>query len=279
VVADPDGADRDDQITHERRDSKLVENFDGSWTMTGQFGALQGAALHERHDQFVRAEFEADWAWARDKYGPDATVDQLPRTIQQRRADAWVAMATWAGSAPADGRTPEPLVTIIVDQETFEDELRRSCGETVERDPNEVADSRRCQTMGGIPLHPSDVLAAAMVGFVRRVVVDSAGNVIDLGRRRRLFTGSSREAAMIQALLREPGGLGCRWPGCDGHGWCLQADHREPSGKGGPTDVANSDFYCGFHNRLKETGFKPVQGPDGTWTMHRPDGNPITPAA
>ena len=119
-----------------------------------------------------------------------------------------------------------------------------------------------------------------MIGHVRRVVVDSAGNVIDVGRKRRLFTGTGRDAALLQALLRGPGGLRCLWPGCDGRGRCLQADHREPAARGGPTDVANSDVYCGSHNRIKERGFRPVRGPDGTWTIHRPDaGGPITAAA
>ena len=210
-LADPDGADRDDEINHEKRRVSLTENFDGSWTLEGQFGALQGAVAKEILDQFEQAEFEADWAWAREMYGPDATADQLPRTPEQRRADAMSAALTWGASAPADGQRPKPSVNVVIDLETLEDELRRACGEDVEKDPNTDVDDRVCHTMGGTPLHPSDVLAAAMVGHVRRVVVDAAGTVIDLGRRRRLFTGSSREAAMLQAFLRSPGGLGCFW--------------------------------------------------------------------
>ncbi|HAS12764.1 MAG TPA: hypothetical protein DCS55_19975, partial [Acidimicrobiaceae bacterium] len=96
----------------------------------------------------------------------------------------------------------------------------------------------------------------------------------------RLFTGSARDAAMLQALVRGPGGLGCLWPGCDGRGRCLQVDHRNPAIRGGPTNVANSDAYCGSHNRIKERGFRPVRGPGGEWTIHRPgDGGPITPPA
>jgi hypothetical protein len=52
------------------------------------------------------------------------------------------------------------------------------------------------------------VLAAALTGHVRRVVFDVAGVVIDLGRRSRLFTGSSRDAVML-------GDRWCLWPGCD----------------------------------------------------------------
>lgn len=170
-------------------------------------------------------------------------------------------------------------MNIIIDRETFERELRRSCGEEVERDdPNTDLDGRVCHTMDGTPLHPPDVLAAAMVGYVRRVVVDAAGTVIDLGRRRRLFTGSSRAAAMLQAFLRAPGrGLGCGWPGCDGDG--RHVDHRRAAAAGGHTNVDNSDLYCGSHNRLKECGFTPVRAADGTWTIYRPDGGQITPAA
>src|SRR3546814_4886900 len=85
-----------------------------------------------------------------------------------------------------------------------------------------------------MPRHPADVLAAALVGHVRGVVVDSRGTVIDLGARQRLFTGSARAAALLQALLRSPGGLGCLWPGCDAHGGCLQVDHRDPARNHGP---------------------------------------------
>ena len=113
-----------------------------------------------------------------------------------------------------------------------------------------------------------------------RVVVDAAGNVIDLGRKRRLYTGSSREAAMLQELLQSPGGLSCGWPGCSSRGLCLQVDHRVPAARGGPTDVSNADGRCGAHNRIKERGFRPVQNEDGSWTIFRPgDGGPITPAA
>src|SRR3546814_3940954 len=128
-----------------------------------------------------------------------------------------------------------------------------------------------------MPRHPADVLASALVGHVRRVVVDSRGTVTDLGARQRPFTGSARAAALLQALLRSPGGLGCLWPGCDAHGGCLQVDHRDPARNHGPTDVDNSDAYCGFHNRIKENGYRPERRPDGSWIIHRPDGAPITP--
>ncbi|MEZ5259399.1 MAG: hypothetical protein R2705_21715 [Ilumatobacteraceae bacterium] len=48
--------------------------------------------------------------------------------------------------------------------------------------------------MDGTPLSPDEVFAAPVVGTVRRVVMDAASVVIDLGRKRR-FTGAAASGA------------------------------------------------------------------------------------
>lgn len=278
-LADADGADQGADESHERRHAGLVRSdINGSWSLDGSFGAMQGALMGEVLDRYERAELLADWAEARERVGDDAVVGDLARTPAQRRADALCAIFVRARSTPADAAAPEPLVNVVIDQRTFEESLRRAAGEEVAVDPNDDPGTRRCHAIDGTPLHPADVLAAALVGHVRRVVVDSRGTVIDLGTRQRLFTGSSRAAALLQALLRSPGGLGCLWPGCDAGGRCLQVDHRDPARNEGPTDVDNSDAYCGFHNRFKEHGYRPERRADGTWVIFRPDGQAITPA-
>jgi hypothetical protein len=276
ALADADGADQSAERCHERRSGSLQGSaIDGSFRLESNHGSLQGAAMAEIFERFETAELHADWSAAREIHGDDARVEHLERTPAQRRADA--IFEIFRRAAAAEGCSPVPLVNVVVDQDTFEDELRRSAGVEVRSDPNEEL-ARRCHAMDGTSLRPAEAVAAALVGHVRRVVVDSAGTVIDLGRRQRLFTGSARDAAFLQALLRGPGGLGCLWPGCDGRGQNLQADHRDPACRGGPTNTDNSDAYCGFHNRTKEHGFRPVRDPDGTWTIHRPDDDgPITP--
>lgn len=279
-LGDADGADQSAEESHERRRVGLVESaINGSWSLEGSFGALQGAAMAEVLEQYERAELLADWAEARAEHGAQARQEHLPRTAAQRRADAVFEIFRRARAVPADARSPEPLVNIMIDQRTWEEELRRGLGEDVPVDPNDDLEGRRCHTADGTQLRPSDAVAAALIGHVRRVVVDRKGAVIDLGTKQRLFTGSSRAAVMLQALLRGPGGLRCLWPGCEGRGGCLQADHRSPARESGPTNVGNSDAYCGAHNRIKERGFRPVRGEDGSFTIHRPDdGGPITPA-
>lgn len=279
-LADADGAAQAAESRHDRRRLSLTRNaIDGGWTLEGRFGDAQGAALAQRLEHFVDAEFQADWDAAKAIHGDDTCVAHLSRTPAQRRADAVLAMASWAASAPADARRPEPLVDIIIDQATFEAELRRAGGDPGPAvDPTEAIEGHRCQTLDGTPLLPAEAVAAALVGHVRRVVVDAAGTVIDLGRRRRLFTGSSRDAAMVQAVVRRRSGLGCGWPGCSAvH--CLQVDHQLAAAAGGRTDLANAEVYCGFHNRWKEHGYKPVRSPDGQWSLLRPDGRPIVAAA
>ena len=111
-------------------------------------------------------------------------------------------------------------------------------------------------------------MAALLVGHVRRVV-------IDLGRRRRCFTGSSRQAALLQDAIRNRSGTHCFWASCPSPP--AQVDHHDPWHR--TTTPANSQPACGHHNRLKETGFRNELASDNTVIYLRPDGTPITPPA
>lgn len=57
----------------------------------------------------------------------------------------------------------------------------------------------------------------------------------------------------------------------------MQVDHHDPWRTLAASDIDNSDTACGYHNRLKETGYVPVRAADGTYTYLRPDGSQITP--
>lgn len=279
TLADADGAFRETDSGHERRNARMVRNdLDSTWQTDAHHGDAQGTAMADIFRAFMDAEFQADLEAARERLGEDVCLDQLPRTDAQRRADALFAIFVRAAAQPADANSPVPLVNIVIDDTTFEHAVRRACGQEVQDDPGRV-DDVICHTIAGQTIHPSDAIAAALVGHVRRVVVDSDSNVINLGRKRRLFTGSSRDAVFLQRLIRDRGGTGCRWPGCDHHHRRLQADHLQAWRGHGCTNVSNGDLDCGPHNRLKESGFRPVRNPDGTWTIYRPDGTPITPSA
>jgi hypothetical protein len=122
--------------------------------------------------------------------------------------------------------------------------------------------------MSGIPLDPADVFAAAVVGRVRRVVINSKGVIVDVGHRRRCFTGAMRDA-----LLAISGR--CDWIGCDTRQ--LEADHLEPFRQGGPTALSNGGTHCRWHNNAKNRGYVARRDDDGTWHYYRPDGSEIIP--
>ena len=111
--------------------------------------------------------------------------------------------------------------------------------------------------------------AAAFAGHVRRVVFDSAGVVIDMGRKRRLFAGSAREAVFLQSSR-------CIWPGCCLPSGRCQADHADEwMAHQGATRPGNGAPLCGRHNRWKNKGFRTRRDDDGHWHIYRPDGTAI----
>jgi len=286
-AADVEGAAADSEVTHERRRTQLTYNAaDGSYELRTSCGTLQGAVLSEVLDAFEAAELEADRAEAIARFGSEATPDQYPRTPGQRRTDAVIAIFRLAAAAPGDVRVPDPLVNVVVDAETLEDELARAAGapptdtdDPACRRPEDVTARRICRTLSGRPLDPSDVVACLLVGHVRRVVVDSTSTVIDLGRRRRCFTGAARDAADLQAAIRRRGASPCFWGDCTSPAHRQQRDHVRSWGGRGETNPGNSDVACGYHNRLKEHGFRPVRRADGRYDLLRPDGTRITQPA
>jgi hypothetical protein len=286
-AADADGAGADAELTHKRRRTIFTQNAaDDSCELRTSCGSLQGSIIGDVLAAFEAAELEADRAEAIERYGPGATFDQFRRTPTQRRTDAVVAIFRMAAAAPGDVTVPDPVVNVVIDAETLEDELARVAGGSdacrrTDGAPRveDVAGRRLCQTLSGRPLDPSDVVSCLLVGHVRRVVVGGASTVIDLGRKRRCFTGSARDAADLQAAIRRRGGSMCFWGDCTSAPHRQQRDHVRAWGARGETNPSNSDLACGFHNRLKETGFRPRRRADGRYDLLRPDGTIITPPA
>ena len=120
----------------------------------------------------------------------------MPRSDAQRRFDAMYAIFERAATVEPGAKAAIPLVNFVIDVPTLERPTSTEpATSAVPADPRQ----RRCETVAGIPVPPNDVIAAMIWGQVRRVVVDSAGVVINMGRRQRLFTGNAREAVLLQS--------------------------------------------------------------------------------
>ena len=264
-LADADGAHRDHQLTHQHRSASLTQTGNGySWSSS--HGVIQGSTMHNIFTAFCDAEFLTDWETTRQQHGHAASAVLMPRTDRQRRADALVAIFETAATANNTGKLADPVINLVIDHDQFEQYLREQLdGTSVTIDPAGVL-GRRCETVDGVPVDPRQAVALAIVGQVRRVVINAAGVVTDAGRLRRLFTGPLRDA--LVALSPR-----CFWLGCTIRAAISQIDHLHPHSTGGQTDAANAGVACQRHNLFKHKHrYTARRQPDGNWQITRPDG-------
>ncbi|RKN47876.1 HNH endonuclease signature motif containing protein [Micromonospora endolithica] len=109
----------------------------------------------------------------------------------------------------------------------------------------------------GLRLSPAAVRRIACDAAVLPAVLGGDGQVLDVGRQRRLVTGPLRRAL----VLRDGG---CAFPGCDRPPrWC-DGHHIRHWSDGGATRLDNAVLLCGHHHRVVHQGDWTVRlGPDG----------------
>ena len=260
------------QRAHERRNAHFVNSVD-SGEFAAQWGVVDGLANREVFDQFVQAEWEADWELTVLEFGDSASPILMPRTDAQRRADAASKIFQRAASAPPGSKPPKPVTVIHIDHHTAVDtmvEMQLLPGRGV--DPFEqrppIVTERRCETGDGDPIDPRTAIELAMQGHVRFAVANEQGIPITWGRQRRLFTGPARQAVMSLSSR-------CTHPGCRVRAGRSQADHTVEYSRGGLTDPANGGPQCRRHNNAKNEGFTVWRDPIGAWHTYRPDGTEI----
>ncbi len=246
TLADLDGAERNDEASEARRKASVIE-VGGAIDVRASGGSGLGTAeLLAIFDRFVQVEFDNDVAARTAEFGPDAPASALPRSDSQRRFDALVAIFRAAVVAPANGVAPLPVLNLLVGLNTFERlVVRRVTGDDPGSGLGLDLGVERMEADTGTAVSPDDVLAAAVIGHVRRVVIDGAGVVVDAGRKRRLFSGVARQMALLLAHS-------CDHPGCTVPARLCQVDHlAEWERDDGGTDQANSKPRCNTHNPWK----------------------------
>ncbi|MFV0308582.1 MAG: HNH endonuclease [Desertimonas sp.] len=273
-LTDAHGAHDEQVHAHARRSAAIAQLGDTTY-LDARLGTADGATVSEVLERFAQAEFDAEWADLVATHGEDACPGLLGRTEAQRRADALVAIFRRAAGIEPTARDPQPLVNIVVSQPLYEEQLAAMAASRAADFGGIAKEHAWCATIDGTPLDPADVVAASLVGHVRRVVIDNDGRVIDLGRRRRIFSGAAREAVLVQAALDHTGGR-CLWPGCGR--LRTQVDHVTEWHQHGTTDAANGTLLCGRHNRFKTRGYRIWRDADGIWHTIRPDGTDVQAA-
>ncbi|RAO19514.1 HNH endonuclease signature motif containing protein [Micromonospora noduli] len=202
----------------------LSEQTDGRLRLTGTLDTETAALLRAAIDPLSAPS------------GPDDT-----RSPRQRRHDALAEVCRLAlrtGELPEHGGDPAQIVVT-----TSYDALTRQLS------------SGALDT--GLSLTPEAVRRLACDATLLPAVLGGTGQILDVGRQRRLITGPLRRAL----VLRDHG---CAFPGCDRPPrWC-HAHHIHHWADGGPTSLSNAVLLCGHHHRhLHHSDWTVQLGRDG----------------
>ena len=125
-----------------------------------------------------------------------------------------------------------------------------------------------CHVEGAGPVEPETARRLACDSTLLGAVVDRYGDVVALGRTRRLVSRAQRRALMVRDRM-------CRFPGC-AQTRHLQAHHRVSWAQGGATDLDNMLLLCRFHHTcVHEGGMTIARAEDRRegWEFRMPDGS------
>ncbi|WP_181062572.1 HNH endonuclease signature motif containing protein [Pseudoclavibacter sp. RFBG4] len=169
----------------------------------------------------------------RGDVGEDEIVDVPlvdPRSIEQQRIDALTMIVRAYAESPDAPRTGGEAPTVII--------VTTTAGQdgTATR-PEDLPHLERT----GEPVPPSIAAQVVCDGLIRIAIAGTNGEILDLGRKQRLFTTAQRRA--IATRDRH-----CRAPGCSAPvRWC-EVHHALPWSEGGPTDARDGILLCSFHH-------------------------------
>ena len=185
--ADGDGAHNDREAYIAAR-TATVGVLDGALFLNATGGSAEDAAeMTAIFNAELETQFQADVTERTRLHGPDAPASMLPRSDAQRRFDAIQAIIRRSALVPADAKAPKPLVNIIIDQRSLEEaQHAHGLGAHPVDLPYVDPSLRRSETSTGIAVLPDVAVRASLTGHIRRVVVGSAGVVINMGRKQRL---------------------------------------------------------------------------------------------
>lgn len=174
---------------------------------------------------------------------PAGSPDLDPRTRGQRQADTLVSALQAALALAAPGVLPataghRPQVLVTIDHETLLRRVRTASGTAAVLSEAEFTG----------PIDPREIRRIACDAEIIPAVLGGEGEILALGRSRRLFTRAQR-----RAVTARDGG--CAAPGCTlPASWC-EIHHIGHWEDGGRTDVDNGVLLCSHHHHAVHAGW------------------------
>jgi len=238
-----DADDRFQEQVDGRRFTKAT-TIDGYGHLAGWLDPITYAIFAAEHDRLVTIEYQNDLAIARQVLGRDPDpleLAQITRTPTQRAADALRVMAQRSKTLAGGTVAAAAEIVIHMTQDRYEAGVARDLG-----DQSAVGDPDGfCELDDGTVISPIAAVYLAHIAAFRRIVYNTDDEIISYSRARRGYSPAQHGA--LRAKYRR-----CAHPwGCERTGRFLQADHIQEHTDGGPTDCANGQCLCGFHNRWK----------------------------
>lgn len=217
--------DVEDEANNRWLDRRLhcSRSFEGMVVIDALLDPITGAIVQRELERLTQLELEADLAEARERLGRDVPLAELRRTPAQRRADALRVMAERSAAKPADALEPRVLLHVLAGNESV---------------------ARMCELSTGEVVTPGEVLPILDRADVERAIFDGPSKVIDLGIRRRLFTGATRTAVQLRDRT-------CQGFACDVPFDRCEVDHKRPYSEGGLTVQDNGRCLCKYHHRRR----------------------------
>jgi hypothetical protein len=210
-VEGPDALTNESQL--QRRGLSLSKSWDGLRRVDGWLTDTAGEALETALDALMPAPAEDD-----------------TRTPRQRRHDA---LEDLTRDYLDHGNTPQvggekPHVIVLADF----DALKGIAGGT-----HETLD-------GGNILDVDTIRMLACDSSVSRIVLGPDSEILDIGRKTRVWTTAQRRAIAVRDRH-------CQAPGCERPPrWC-DIHHSDHWADGGPTDIDKGELLCRFHHTLE----------------------------
>ncbi|MGO2607423.1 MAG: DUF222 domain-containing protein [Brachybacterium tyrofermentans] len=165
------------------------------------------------------------------RYAADSTTP----TLEQRQADALHNLARTFLYAEPEDRSGEDRHLVVVQVSA---EALTGCVP--------AGTSSLCGVVGLGPLEPRTAERLACTGKVALMITDAGGEVLDLGRSRRLASRAQRRALRLRDAA-------CTFPGCH-QTRHLDAHHTTPWSQGGPTDIDGLALLCRRHHVMVHEG-------------------------
>jgi hypothetical protein len=117
--------------------------------------------------------------------------------------------------------------------------------------------------LGGDLLSATAIRRLACTANIIPVVLGGNGEILDLGRSRRLYSPAQRKAIRLRDQH-------CRGEACSVPApWC-EVHHLKPWSEGGNTDLADGILYCGWHHHCAhDPNYTADKLPSGDIRFHR----------